>query len=150
MVNFGQKTAILRFWYFAQKKKKPPKLPKYNLKPLLVSKKLPAKKLKPLLVSQKLPKFKFCTWNPYKSSEVTNFRIWNFNDELFEINFNFWKVGKYWNFGDLSANFHQKLVARSIFFIGKSSKTAFFSFREITIVERRKIEKFQKKPNSPR
>ena len=46
-------------------------------------------------------------------------------------------------FGALSANFYQKLVARSIFFIGKSSKRAFFSFREITIVERRKNEKFQ-------
>ena len=48
-------------------------------------------------------------------------------------------------FGALTANFHQKLVARGTFFIGKSWKTAFFSFREITPLGGQKNEKFQKK-----
>ena len=47
-------------------------------------------------------------------------------------------------FDALGANFHQKFEDRRIFCIGKSSKTTFFLFREIKIVERRKNEKFQK------
>ena len=46
-------------------------------------------------------------------------------------------------FGDWSTRFPHKLVARRIFFVGKVSKTAFFSFREITLVETPKFEKFQ-------
>ena len=67
------------------KKKKPPKLLKYSLKPLLVSKKLPHKNLKPLLVSQKLPKLQFCGGNPHQNSWCNKFQnlkfwcwaIWN-------------------------------------------------------------------------
>ena len=47
-------------------------------------------------------------------------------------------------FGTQRANNDQKVVARRNFFIEKSSKTAFFSFREITGVERRKNENFRK------
>ena len=47
-------------------------------------------------------------------------------------------------FGTQRANNDEKVVARHNFFIGKSSKNAFFLFREITIVGRRKNEKFQK------
>ena len=47
-------------------------------------------------------------------------------------------------FGTQRANNDQKVVARRNFFIEKSSKSAFFSFREITGVERRKNEIFQK------
>ena len=107
MVNFGQKTAIFSSWNFP-KKKKPPKLLKYCLKPLLVSKKLPDKNLKPLLVSQKLPKLQFRGGNRRQKAEVTNFKIWNFGAEVFEINFKCWNMLKCQHFWLLSHQFSCK------------------------------------------
>ena len=47
-------------------------------------------------------------------------------------------------FGTQRANNDQKVVARRNFFIEKSSKSAFFSFREIRGIERRKTKYFRK------
>ena len=46
-------------------------------------------------------------------------------------------------FGDQLTSYHRNLVARRNFFIGKPWKTAFFSFRENTLEDRRKFKKFQ-------
>ena len=90
------------------KKKKPPKLPKYSLKPLLVSKKLPDKNLKPRLVSQKLPQLQFRGGNRHQKAKLTNFKTWNFGGELFEINFRFWNVPKCQHFWILGHQFSCK------------------------------------------
>ena len=52
-----------------------------------------------------------------------------------------WEISEI--FGTRRANNDLKVVARRNFFIEKPSKTAFFSFREFTGVERRKNEIFQ-------
>ena len=129
MVNFGQKTAILRSWYFATKKKKPPKLPKYNLKPLLVSKKLPRKKLKPLLVSRKVPKFQFCHGNSYKFPQSKKFQILKFWKWAVWNKFELLKCGKILKFlVPWLPIFIKNLLLEALFLSENHEKLHFFRF----------------------
>ena len=43
-------------------------------------------------------KINFLSGNPIKPGDVTNFKIRNFETELYEINFECWNVPKYWKF----------------------------------------------------
>ena len=104
----AKKQPFLAHETLLKKKKKPPKLLKYCLKPLLVSKKLPDKNLKPLLVSQKLPNLQFRLVNPHQKAKVANFKIWNFGAELSEINFKCWNVPKCQHFWVLGYQFSCK------------------------------------------
>ena len=93
--------------------------------------------------------FNFASKILIKTCYVTNFRNWNFDEELFEINFKCWNMENFDLFGDLSTNFLQNRVARRNFFIRKSSKTAFFSFRKITILQTRKSQKLRLLTKTP-
>ena len=106
--------------------------------------KLQHKNLKPRSVSQKKPKLELCCGNPRHNSLVTKFKIINFGVELLEINFKYWNMPKCRELRLTGRKLPYKSYYQAHFDFRKTMKNWVFSFREITLADRPKLEKSQK------